>query len=127
MKNNVEQKFYETRIVPFVRYETINKNGKEMEIAVDNLTSQEVSKMSCEPRIFRRIGKRQYIAENPLIFNGGTSIRGLLCYVFSELTEEEQNEFMDRSIVIQTTEPEVVIVYGEESKKIFGKRKTRKK
>lgn len=127
MNNNNEVKFYETRVIPFMRYEKKIKNGKPYEVAIDNFSLEERENLSCEPQMFRKVGNHQYIAEMPLTFRGGTSIKGFLCYVFKDLTEEEQVKYFDRSIVIQTTIPEVVKVYDDNSKTLFGKRKVKER
>lgn len=122
----MEKEIYEMRVVPFVKYVARMKNKKKYEDVVDNLTYDEITNMSSEPRMFRRNHEGLYISEMPLTFKGGTGIRGFLCYVFDELNEEEQAKYLDRSIVIPTTSETVVMVYGESSKKFFGKIRTKK-
>lgn len=123
----MEEKQYDIRIVPFVMYITKEKNGKKDIDVVDNLSSDEISQMSCEPRMFRRKGDCVYLAEIPLAFKGGTGVKGFLCYVFDELTSEEQERYKDRSILVNTNIETVVQVYGESSKKFFGKKRSKKK
>ena len=123
----MEEKKYIIRIVPFVKYTTKEKNGKKYEDVTDNLTSHEIRNMSCEPKIFRRKGDLVYLAEIPLTFKGGTGVKGFLCYVFDELTIEEQERYINRSELFETNVETVVQVYGEASKKFFGKTKSKKK
>ena len=123
----MEEKQYNIRIVPFVKYITKEKSGKKNVDVVDNLSSEEISQMSCEPRMFRRKGDCVYLAEIPLAFKGGTGIKGFLCYVFDELTSEEQDRYMVRSILANTNIETVVQVYGESSKKFLGKKRSKKK
>lgn len=123
----MEEKKYSIRIVPFVKYTSKGNNGVTYEDVEDNLSSEDINNMSCEPRIFRRKGDLVYLAEIPLAFKGGTGVKGFLCYVFDELTEEEQEKYMDRSEIFETNVETVVQVYGESSKRFFGKRKTKRK
>lgn len=123
----MEENLYSIRIIPFVKYVTKVKNGKSCEDVVDNITSAEVNNMSCEPRMFRRKGDLVYLAEMPLTFKGGTGVKGFLCYVFDELTLEEQTKYMDKSVLFNTNIETVVQVYGEESKRFFGKKKSKKR
>lgn len=123
----MEGKLYSIRIVPFVKYVTKEKNGRIYENAVDNITSAEIRCMSCEPRMFRMKGDSVYLAEMPLTFKGGTSVKGFLCYVFDELTEEEQRKYMDKSVLFNTNVETVVQVYGDESKRFFGKKRSKKR
>lgn len=123
----MEEKMYSIRIVPFVNYISKDNNGMTYEDVEDNLSSEDIKNMSCEPRIFRRKGDLVYLAEIPLAFKGGTGVKGFLCYVFDELTQEEQNRYIDRSVLFNTNIETVVQVYGESSKKFFGKKRTKKK
>lgn len=98
----MEMKVCEKRVVPFVRYEKKEKKGKIYEEPVDNFTSLELKNMSCLPKMFKMNEDHIYIDDMPLTFNGGTSIKGFLCYVFDELNDDEKTKFFDRSIVIHT-------------------------
>lgn len=113
---------YQTRVIPLVRMEKKNRNGRVVEEKVDNLTVEEMNKMSCDPRMLWRNGDRVYMAEMPLTYRG-TSVKWSLFYVFDELTAEEQEKYYSRSIVIPTTIKDVVQVYGESSKSVFTRRK----
>jgi len=127
MEKEMEKKVYDTRVIPFVRYEKRIKNGKSVEVAVDSFSNEERKQLSCKPRMLWMNKEHVYLAEQPLVYTEGTGIRGFLYYAFIELTSEEQEKYYDRSIVIQTTKPDVVIVYGEESKRFFGKKKVRER
>lgn len=118
---------YDTRVVPFVRYEKIQKNGKTYEVTIDNLTNDERKNMSCEPRMLWQNEEHIYMAEMPLSFSEGTSVKSYLYYVFAELTFEEQEKYFDRSIVIPTTVKNVVEIYDDSSKKIFGKKRFKRR
>lgn len=123
----MEEKLYSIRIVPFVKYISKENNGVTYEDVEDNISSEEIKNMSCEPRIFRRKGDLVYLAEIPLAFKGGTGVKGFLCYVFDELTKEEQNKYMDRSVIFNTNVETVVQVYGDESKRFFGKKRFKRR
>ena len=120
----MEKKIYDTRVIPLVRYEKNEKNGKE--VVIDNLTVEERNNMSCAPRMLRENREHVYIAEMPLAFRG-SGILGSLYYVFDELTKEEQERFFDRSIIIPTTIEKVVEVYDVSSKRIFSKKRTKQR
>lgn len=123
----MEKETFSTRVIPFVRSVTKTKNGKTYKEVVDNLTSEERRNMSCEPRMLWERKDNVYVAEMPLSFKEGTGVKWVLCYVFDELTEEEQKKYFDRSIVITTTIKDVVKVYGESSKRFFGKTRTKER
>lgn len=127
MENNIGKKIYDTRVIPFVKEEVRVKNGKVSKKIVDNLSQSEIRSMSCEPRMLWENKEHVYMAEMPLAYNGGTSVKWSLYYVFDELTSEEQAKYFDRSIVIPTTIESVVKVYGDSSKKVFSKRKIKEK
>lgn len=123
----MEKKIYEKRVIPFVKYIMIEKNGKMVEEAVDSFTRFERDSLSCEPRMLWELNDHIYVAENPLVYNEGTGVKRSLYYVFDEFNEEEQKKYFDRSILIKMTKPEVVMVYGEASKTFFGKMRVKKR
>lgn len=128
MKNNNEGKVYDVRVIPFVKYVKKIVDGKPVEDVVDVLTLEERANLSIKlPSILRMNNGIFYLAEAPLVFKGGTGVRGTLFYMFDKLTKEEQEKYFDRSIIIKMNKPEEVIIYGEESKRFFGKRKTKKR
>ena len=123
----MEKGIYEVRVLPFVVVEEKMVDGKRYIEKRDNLTTDEIKNMSCDPRMLWQTAERIYVAEMPLAYNGGTGVKWSLLYVFNELTKEEQDKYFDRTIVIHTTEKNVVTVYGESSKRFFGKRKSKKR
>lgn len=125
MEKNIEKKVYDVRVVPFVLCERIEGTNRIRKI--DNLSNEEIRNMSCDPRMLWETQENVYVAEMPLTFKGGTGVKWSLYYVFSELTKEEQEKYYDRSIVISMTRPDVVQVYGEQSKRFFGKRKVKER
>lgn len=128
MENNCENKIYEVRVIPFVKYIKRMVNGKLVEDAKDTFSLEERANLSVKmPSMLRMNGGVFYLAESPLIYKGGTGVRGALFYMFDKLTKEEQEKYFDRSIVIKMNRPEEVVVYGEESKRFFGKTKKKKK
>lgn len=126
---DAEKKVYETRVIPFVTYNTIIKNGKKREVVNDNLTVQECRNMSCESKLLRLNSQHVYeIVDTPLIMNNSfTGIRGLLCYVYDELTPEEQKKYFSRSKVILTTIESVVKNDAKAPRKLFGKIKMKQR
>lgn len=125
---STEKKVYDMRVIPFVKEEKIVRKGKVLSVTVNNLTKEERESISSEPRILWENADHVYMAEMPLTYNEGINIKSSLYYVFDELTSEEQERFFDKSIVIPTTKPTVVKVYGEDSKKFFsGKKRTKKR
>jgi len=123
----MEKEIYEIRVLPFIMVEEKNVNGKRYVEKIDNLSNDEIKNMSCEPRMFWQNAERMYMAEIPLTYKGGTGVKWSLFYVFDELTKEEQEKYFARTILIRTTEKDVVKVYGESSKSFFGKKKSKKK
>ena len=123
----MEKKVYDTRVIPFVKYEKRIKKGKEYTVAVDNLTKEERDNMSSEPKMLWENREHIYVAELPLAYNEGTGVKWSLYYVFDELTKEEQDKYFDRSIIIPMTREKVVKVYGESSKRFFGKKRVRER
>lgn len=123
----MDKQIYDTRVVPFVIHQKEEKNGLMETRVVENLTQNEIDNMSCDPRMLWRNNERIYMAEMPLAFNEGTSVKWSLYYLFDELTIEEQEKYLDRSIIIPTTIEKVVKVYDEKSKSFFGKIRSKKK
>lgn len=96
----MENEFIEMRVVPFVREEQIVKKGRTYSVKVDNLSSDEIKKMSTVPQILAKNNDGEYILDKTMIRFKGTGLRMLLCYVHSELTLKEQEKYFDRSIVL---------------------------
>ena len=96
----MEKEIQIIRVVPFVKEEIKDKKGKKYISYKDNLTSVELRKMSCEPKIFEIVADGVYdLYDTPLTFKG-TGLKLRLCYLFDSLTPEEQAKFFDRSEVI---------------------------
>lgn len=124
----MEKEIYYTRILPLVRYEEINKNGIISTVAVDNLSKKELLSLSEEKaRMLWHFGDELYIAEQPLTLKTGMSMKFSVIYLYDELTEEEKENYFDRTIVLPLTKKPVVQIYGENSKRLFPKIKNRKK
>ena len=96
----MEKEFIEMRIVPFVREEQIIKHGRTCTVKVDNLSTDEIKKMSTMPQIFEKNNDGEYVLDKTMIRFKGTGLRMLLCYIYNELTLEEQEKYFDRSIVL---------------------------
>lgn len=97
----MEKEFIEImRVVPFVIEKQIIKNGRPQYVKVDNLSSEEIRKMSIVPQIFEKNNTGEYVLDKTMIRFKGTGLRMLLCYVYNDLTLEEQQRYLDRSIVL---------------------------
>ena len=123
----MEKKIYDTRVIPYVKKEVRKRKGKEYEVTVHTLNKDERESLSCKPRMLWENNEHVYVAEMPLVYNEGNGVKGLLYYVFNELTPEEQEKYFDRSTIIPMTKESVVLVYGEESKRLFNTKKKTKK
>ena len=126
---NESNNIYDIRFLPYVSSKKYIKNGKECRNEIENLSSEEIRNMSCEPRMLWLNDKGIYYpAELPLSVRGfGTGVRYFLCYIYKELTEEEKAKYFDRTIIIKSITEDVVQVYGENSKTLFGKTKKKLK
>lgn len=118
--NENEKDTYYMRILPLVNHKEMTQNGKTYIDRVDNLTNSEINTMSCEPRMLWKNNEGFYIAEMPLTHKG-TGIKWTLCFVFDELSSDEQERYFDRTEVIPVIKEEVVKIYGEKSKSFFGR------
>lgn len=96
----MEMEIQTIRVVPFVKEQVKEKKGKKYVCHDDNLTSAEHRNMSCEPKIFELVSDGVYdLLDMPLTFKGcGLKLR--LCYLFDDLTEEEQEKYCDRSELV---------------------------
>lgn len=107
MKNNI----YEIRVLPLVEFETDK----------DNLSIEEINNMSCYPRMIVKSHEGIYLTEMPLTYKGN-KVKRNLCYVYNELTEEEQNKYIDRTSIIETTKGDIVKL-NQTKKKMLTKKK----
>lgn len=123
MENN---KIYEIKTLPLEK----RSNEKPYHF-YDNLTIEEIRNMSCEPRMLWDFGTKVYFAELPLTYRG-KSVNRSLFYIYDELTQEEQEKYEERTVIIKTTRPDVVMIYGKrevvkEQKEVQkAKKRTRK-
>ena len=125
----MEKDIYYTRVLPLVRYEKKKtSNGKEHTVVVDNLSREEVLSLPNEKaRMLWDNENDLYVAEQPITYHEGMSIKFSVVYLYDELSEEEKIRFFDRTIVLPLTIKPVVKVYGEDSKRFFPKRRRLKK
>ncbi len=107
--------FYQTRIVPYTIYKEVIRDGQIHHEPVDNITIKESRNMSCMPvMLWREPGTDYYyLAELPLKSSRGTSVKGFLCYLYDDLTDEEKELFEGRSVEIPLTRREVTPVYSK--------------
>jgi len=110
---------YKTKIVPYTIYKEVIIDGEVHHEPIDNITIEESRKMSCMPvMLWREPGTdNYYLAELPLKFSGGTSIKGFLCYLYDDLTDEEKELFKDRTVEIPLTRKEVTQIYSKKKVK----------
>ena len=96
----MEMEIQTIKVVPFVREQIKEKKGRKYVDYEDNLTSTENKNMSCEPKILELVSDGIYdLLDMPLTFKGcGLKLR--LCYLFDDLTEEEQEKYNDRSELV---------------------------
>ena len=121
----MEKEIYYTRVLPLVKYETIKgKNGKKYTTAVDNLSSKEVLQLPDEKaRMLWNNGNDLYVAEQPIVYHEGMSIKFSIVYLFDELSEEEQDKYFERTVVLPLTIKPVVKIYDDNSKRFFPKKR----
>lgn len=130
MENTIQNK----RILPFVVNTTKMVNGKERVTKKDNLSNEEIRRMSCKAiMLFPDITNGAYCQYDPLVFDGnGTGIRMFLCYDFDKLTDEEKAKYYDRTITvpyIEVKNEQVKRVTADEmgTSKVNGRRRTKHK
>ena len=119
----MEKKYYDKRIIPFVRHEEKIINWKIYTITTENLTHDEIKSMSCNPRMLNKNNGHIYLTEIPLLFNEGSSIKYLLCFIYDELSEKEQKKYFNRSILISITCEKIGREYDKISKNILSKKR----
>ena len=125
----MEKNIYYTRVLPLVRCEKKKtRDGREHTVVVDNLSREEVLSLPNEKaRMLWDNENDLYVAEQPITYHEGMSIKFSVVYLYDELSEEEKIRFFDRTIVLPLTIKPVVKVYGEDSKRFFPKRRRLKK
>lgn len=119
---------YDILILPFVINKKVIRNGIESYAKVDNISSEESKRMSCEPKFLVRENDELYLTDLPLFYSG-TGIRWQLCYVYDDLTEEERVRFADRFEIIKATRPYTpgINIYKKEEKIKKVPRRVKKK
>ena len=123
----MEEEIYYTRVLPLVRYIEIEKNGIKQTYAIYNLSKSELISLPIDKAcMLWDDNSGMYIAESPLSYKAGSSIKFSIVYLYDELTIEEQEKYFERTIVLPLKRKPVVKVYGENSKRIFPKRKIKK-
>ena len=103
--------YYNIRVLPIVKFITVEKNGKKYQKEVPNLTMEEQDAMSIKPVMYWEFGDEAWLAERPLGVNISGSILDRLFYVYDDLTEEEKEKYRDRSINMHLTREKVTKVY----------------
>lgn len=121
----MEKEIYYTRVLPLIRYDVQkDKNGNEHTVAVDNLLREEIVSLSEDKaRMLWNNGTDLYVAEQPIIYHEGMSIKFSIVYLYDELSKEDKEKYFDRTVVLPLTREPVVKVYGDNSKRFFPKRK----
>lgn len=121
----MEKDIYYTRVLPLIRYDVQkDKNGNEHTVAVDNLLREEIASLSEDKaRMLWNNGTDLYVAEQPIIYHEGMSIKFSIVYLYDELSKEDKEKYFDRTVVLPLTREPVVKVYGDNSKRFFPKRK----
>ncbi len=109
VNNYMESEYYYKRVLPYVF-----------------LLAKERREMSCELRMYRDYFDKKYFAELPLASKGAGVVNDLY-YIFEEMNIEEQKKYFDRTVLLPVTREDVVNVYGENSRRIFPKRRVREK
>ncbi len=119
----MENKIYNTRVLPLIKYVESEQNGKKYVDAVDNLSNEELLSLPLEKaRMLWSNGNDIYVAERSLSYKEGMSIKFSIVYLYDELSNEEQQKYFDRTIILPLTKEPVIRVYGENSKRFFPKR-----
>ena len=111
----------ELRILPYTRSERRTNNGEEYRVEIDNLSNKEIRMMSCQPRMLWRNNDVNCLEELPLCMRGYTGIKWSICYIFSDLTDEEQTKYFDRSIIIPVSSESIKKLKEE---KVMNKKRT---
>lgn len=95
-------KVQKTLIIPFVKYEEIIINGERHHDSKDNLTNTDINYLGLAgytPVFLTNNESNEYLmaSDLPLYFNGGTSIKEFICYLFDDLSEEDKIIFKDKT------------------------------
>lgn len=107
---------YNMRVVPLMRRINIVKDGKTKSIIEENISTNEIRNMSCEPRMLVRRDDDVYFTELPINYHG-TKMRWSIFYLYDELNDDEKERFMGRTIDIPVTIDSVVRLYTNKVRK----------
>lgn len=122
------KEIYYTRVLPIVKYVETFENGEFKHVCKDNLSQEELKSLSLSSaRMLWESNEELYIAEMPLTYNQGTSVKFSIVFLFDELSENDQEKYFDRTIILPLTRKSTVKVYGENSKRVFSKKKVKSK
>lgn len=122
------KEIYYTRVLPIVKYVETFENGEFKHVCKDNLSQEELKSLSLSSaRMLWESNEELYIAEMPLTYNQGTSVKFSIVFLFDELSENDQEKYFDRTIILPLTKKSTVKVYGENSKRVFSKKKVKSK
>ncbi len=116
-------------IIPFVKYEEVIINGEKHHEPKDNLTKNDIDYleiagykpvfMTCNNNIFT-------LSDLPKYFNGGTSVKGFIYYLFDDLSEEDKIIFADKTQEIDLYEDEKKELKDENKEETLKPKKRRK-
>lgn len=124
----MEKEIYNTRVLPLIKYVESEQNGKRRVAAIDNLSKEELLSLPSEKaRMLWESGNDMYVAERPLSYREGMSIKFSIVFLYDELSVEDKQKYFSRTIILPLTREPVIKVYGENSKRIFPRRIRTKK
>ena len=116
----MEKEIYNTRVLPLIKYVESEQNGKRRVAAIDNLSKEELLSLPSEKaRMLWESGNDMYVAERPLSYREGMSIKFSIVFLYDELSVEDKQKYFSRTIILPLTKEPVIRVYGENSKRIF--------
>ena len=118
----MENKIYNTRVLPLKKYVESEQNGKRRVDVKDNLSREELLSLPSEKaRMLWTSGSDMYVAECPLSYKEGMSIKFSIVYLYDELSTEDKQKYYDRTIMLPLTKGPVIKVYDENSQSFFPK------
>ena len=124
----MEKEIYNTRVLPLIKYVESEQNGKRRVAATDNLSKEELLSLPSEKaRMLWESGNDMYVAERPLSYREGMSIKFSIVFLYDELSVEDKQKYFSRTIILPLTREPVIKVYGKNSKRIFPRRIRTKK
>lgn len=124
----MEKEIYNTRVLPLIKYVESEQNGKRRVDVIDNLSKEELLSLPSEKaRMLWTSESDMYVAERPLSYREGMSIKFSIVFLYDELSVEDKQKYFSRTIILPLTREPVIKVYGENSKRIFPRRIRTKK